>query len=391
MRRLLLLAVLVVGFALLAGWAGRTNSYSSSFSEDFVTGAPAMASMSALTFGPDGILLIGDSKGGAVYAVDLDDRTPREETEAIRLPDLEGQIASLLGTNPDAVLVHDMAVNPISQNIYLAASRTSARANWNSPFSLPNDLGAAEILLKVTPAGVIDEVSLKGVKYAKADLPNPVDETKKHRWKDGVSLRVDTITDLVYKSGKVYVAGLSNEEFASTLWQIPFPFKGNVSATTVEIFHGAHGKYETHSPIRTFLPYNLNNEEHLLAAYLCTPLVTLPVASLEDGKHLMGKTVAEFGSGNYPLDMVRYKKNDKDYILISNSNLPFMVVDPGDVAAYEGAITEEVPGYLAGVPYSVRSGTGIEQMDLLNPQYLVALQRMPSGKLNMVSYPVEKF
>ncbi len=43
------------------------------------------------------------------------------------------------------------------------------------------------------------------------------------------------------------VAGLSNEEFASTLRSLPFPFKEGESETSVEIYHGAHGKFETRS------------------------------------------------------------------------------------------------------------------------------------------------
>jgi len=391
MKRFILFGLLIVGFAALAGWARTVGSLPSPLARDFTTGTPSVKSMSVLAFAPDGILLIGDSEDAAIYAVDLNDRTVRSQKEALRLMDLEGQIASLLGTTSESVLVHDLAVNPISQNVYLSVSRTNARAHWDSRFTLPNDLGDAQILLKITPDGEIDEVPLQGVKYARAILPNPIEASKKHRWKKGIRLRVDTITDLVYHENKIYVAGLSNEEFASTMWQVPFPFTEDISATTVEIFHGAHGRYETKAPIRTFLPYQLNHEEYLLAAYLCTPLVTLPVSKLENGQHLMGKTVGEFGSGNYPLDMVRYQKNGKDYILISNSNLPFMVVDPDDIASYGGSITEEVEGYTAGVPYSVRSGTGIEQMDLLNADYLLALQRMPSGKLNMFSYPLARF
>ncbi|MCH6560154.1 hypothetical protein IH799_07360, partial [candidate division KSB1 bacterium] len=93
-----------------------------------------------------------------------------------------------------------------------------------------------------------------------------------------------------YADGKLYVAGLSNEEFASTLWQVDFPFKNDATFTTLEIFHAAHGKYETNSPIRTFLAYKVNNYAHILASYLCTPMVSFPVADLKNKTHLKGKT-----------------------------------------------------------------------------------------------------
>ncbi len=358
---------------------------------DFVTGKPDIKSMSTLTFNSEGVLFVGDSRGAAVYAIDLDDKVKNDTREAVGLKDVEGQIAAMLGTTADAILVHDMAVNPISKNIYLAISRASGRKDWDNKFTLPNDLGDASILMKISPTGEIDEVALESVKYSKAALSNPVDESKTHMWKKGLSLRVDTITDIVFSDGKLFVAGLSNEEFASTMWQLSYPFEEKSSRSTVEIFHGAHGKYETHAPIRTFLPYKLKDEMHLLAAYLCTPLVTIPVSDLKDGQHIKGKTVAEFGSGNYPLDMVVYQKKGKEYILLTNSNLPFMIIDPDDVANYEGEITEEVEGYVAGVDYAIRSGSDVEQFALFNDTYMLGLQRQASGKLNLYSYPIERF
>ncbi|MEO1367463.1 MAG: hypothetical protein AAFX50_09820, partial [Acidobacteriota bacterium] len=186
------------------------------------------------------------------------------------------------------------------------------------------------------------------------------------------------------------VAGLSNEEFASTLWQLDWPFE-TAAKTTVEIYHGAHGEWETHAPIRAFVPYRFGDEQHLLAAYLCTPLVTFETAGLADGAHVKGRTVAEFGSGNYPLDMIVYKKGEDERLLIANSNLPLMIVDPDDIASFEGEITTEVEGYVAGVPYEIRSGAGVQQLDLLDEQRIVALQRLPGGTLDLVTLSTRRF
>ena len=355
----------------------------------FATGKPAIQSMSALTFGPDSVLFIGDSKAGAIFAIDLGDSTPREENEAVAVSDIEARIGALLGTGAGNIMIHDMAVNPISQNVYLAVSR--GRGKWVNRWKLPNDVADADMLLQVTPDGKISVVSLKKVLYSRADLPNPVDKSKTHMWKDGISLRVDTITDMTHDGETLYVAGLSNEEFASTMWRVQYPFQEEVTTTTLEIFHGAHGEYETHAPIRAFVPYTLKEQSHLLAAYLCTPLVTFPTDDLEDGQHIKGRTVAEFGSGNYPLDMLVYQKDGEDRLLIANSNLPFMIVNPKDVADFEGAITTEVEGYVSGVSYEIRSGSGVQQMDRLNADYILALQRLPGGTLDMVSLPVERF
>jgi hypothetical protein len=352
-------------------------------------GKPAIRSMSALAFGPDGTLFVGDSKGGTVWALDVADEGSTRWQERFRLADLESKIAAALGTTADDILIHDLAVHPGSRRVYLAVSRGGEE--WTSPWNLPNDLADATLLLRIDGEGAIHEVPLAKVSHARADLPNPVADDKTHQWKEGVSLRVDTITDMAFGDGLVYVAGLSNEEFSSTMWKVPYPFGDGVSATTLEIYHGAHGAFETHAPIRTFVPYQLAGEPHLLAAYLCTPFVTFSAADLEDGKHVKGRTLGEFGSGNYPLDMVVYNKDGKDRLLIANSQLPLMIVKPEDIESFEGELLEEPSTYLAGLPYEYRSGAGVQQLDLLNDSSFVALQRQPGGALDLVTLPVRRF
>lgn len=356
---------------------------------EMAVGQPAIRSMSALTFGPDGTLFVGDSKGGAVFAVDVADRGVTSWGERFRITDLESKIAAALGTTADDILIHDLAVHPASRRVYLAVSR--GRGGWSSGWNLPNDLADATILLRIDGEGEIREVSLSEVPHARAELPNPVDAAKTHRWKEGLALRVDTITDLAYADGVVYVAGLSNEEFASTMWKVPYPFGAGVSATTLEIYHGAHGAFETHAPIRTFVPYELEGESHLLAAYLCTPFVTFRTDELADGEHVKGRTLGEFGSGNYPLDMVVYNKAGKERLLIANSQLPLMIVKPEDIESFEGEILEEPSTYLAGLPYEYRSGAGVQQLDLLTDSSFVALQRLPGGTLDLITLPVQRF
>ena len=352
------------------------------------TGKPDIRSLSALAFGPGGVLFVGDSRGGAVYAIDLGARAASEVKDPKEIPDVEGKLAALLGATAADVMIHDLAVDPVSKQSYLAVSR--GRSAWNGQYLLPNDVADASVLVRFDATGRPEIVDLSSVPFARVALPNPVDAAKKVPWKN-VSLRADTITDMAYAEGALYIAGLSNEEFASTMWKVAYPFAGAVSATTVENYHGAHGKYETEAPVRTFVPYSLKGRAHLLAAYLCTPLVTIAVDDLKDKAHVRGRTVGEFGSGNYPLDMVVYKKDGKEKLLIANSNLPFMIVDPKDVEAYDGAIDKRVETYIAGVRYEPRSGTGIQQMDNLGDAYVEVLRRLPGGRLDLVPVSVKRF
>jgi len=378
MIKKLLTVLLMIGFlSLLAG----------GLKTDTKKGTPDIKSISKLTFSEEGILFLGDSEGGNIYAIDLEDTEKSSFEDGLNVGDVEKEIAGMLGTTAENVLIHDMAVNPISRNTYLSVSR--ARAKWTSRWHLPNDLASADVLIKVSTDGEFSEVKLENVEYSSVKIPNPVDAEKEHEWKKGTKLRVDAITDLIYDNGTIYVAGLSNEEFAASMWISPYPFKKDVRASTLEIYHGAHGAYETQAPIRAFLPYELNSKSHIMAAYLCTPLVTFETDKLGSQKHVKGRTVAEFGSGNYPLDMVLYQNEGKDYVLMSNSQLPLLIFDPADVESYEGEITTEVEGYMAGVKYTPRSGSGVQELEDFNDKFILATQRMPSGKLALVSLPKE--
>jgi len=385
-RRPFILSVVALGALVLTGFLVGDAESSRAESSAYMRGAATPQSISAMTFAPDGTLFIGDSKGGAVFAIETGgeavDPTP------IALPDIEAAIAARLGTTASEVMVHDLAVHPKTNRVFLAVSR--GRGDWKSAWQLPNHIADADVLLTVAADGTIEEFAMDDVSFARVELPNPIDAGKKHPWMEEMSLRSDTITDLGYTDGTLFVAGLSNEEFASTMWKVPLPLSAAATATTLEIYHGAHGAYETQAPIRTFVPYTLGDEEHILAAYLCTPLSLFKVDALENATHLKGRTIAEFGSGNYPLDMVVVPSEGGDRIFIANSNLPLIIVDIADIAAYEGEIDGPLEEYSAGVEHLKRSGTGIQQMELLGDSHLVMLRRMPSGTLDLGSQALRR-
>ena len=355
--------------------------------DNFTKGNAKIKSISTLTFGPEGILFIGDSKSGAVVAIDTEDKTSNNARKPFNLANVEGKIASLLGTTSDDIIIHDLAANPVSQNLYLAVSRGDAGSV--GAWKLPNDINYAQILLKITPDGNITEVSLDNINHSVANIPSPKDEGEQ-TWRKS-DKRTETITDLAYDNGKLYVAGISNEEFASSLRVLSFPFSGQSTFSTIEIWHAAHGKFETEAPIRTFLPFAINNTPQLLAAYTCTPLVSIPISELKNSSHIKTKTLAELGAGNIPLDIIKVNSSGKDKILIANTNRTLMSIDPEDVAKQTEGLTEDVEGYkTAGVPYISIPQVGILQIDNLNQDFIVALKRMPNGSLDIISFPTKR-
>ena len=327
-------------------------------------GKPDLKSIGPLAFGPEGVLFIGDPQGAAIVAIDTGDRTAGE-TGAVKVEGIDGKVASLLGIDTKQIRINGLAVNPASGLVYLSVTRGQGA-------------DAVPVLLRVDRKGKIDEVPLGDVKFARAALPNA--STKQ---------RQEAITGLAYVNGKVIVAGLSNEDFASRLRVIPFPFSESDKGTGVEIFHGSHGRQETASPIRTFVPYEIKGEENLLAAYTCTPLVKIPVAELKPGEKVKGTTVAELGKGNRPLDMIVYQKDGKDYLLLANSNRGVMKI-PTEGIDKVNPITQPVRDTVtAGQPYdTVASLKGVEHLAKLDKDNAVILVRAAGGALNLETVPL---
>jgi hypothetical protein len=230
-------------------------------------------------------------------------------------------------------------------------------------------------------------VSLDKVKFSRAELPDaPVDGVVGQPNRQS-NPRQESITDIAFLENRVLIAGLSNEEFASTFRAIPFPFKTVASGTSVEIYHGSHGRFETGSPVRTFVPLKIGNEPYLLAAYTCTPLVEIPVSDLKPGAKIKGKTIAELGNHNRPLDMIVYQKDGKDFLLLANNSRGVMKISTEHIAMAEG-ISEPVSDK-KGQPYQTIEGwTGVEQLDLLDPTHAVVLRRGEGKALNLESLPL---
>src|SRR5262249_42872967 len=161
----------------------------------------------------------------------------------------------------------------------------------------------------------VELVNLDNIKNSSTPLPEAPAKDAKTPW--GQPQWSLAITDLTFVDGELWVAGLSNEQFASALRRIPFPFGKNSAITTVEIFHTSHDRWETASPITSFLPINLNGTPSLLAGYGCSPIAAFAQSDLKKGGHLRGRTVAELGGGSQPIDMVQYQSNGKNWVLIA--------------------------------------------------------------------------
>jgi hypothetical protein len=368
MKKLSLTFLCIISAAFAFGTDPLPNAFGLSL------GKADLQSAGALALGPNGILFVADTKGAAVFAFDVKDMANDTVSTALEIKNIDKVVAAFLGISAEDVMINDMIVQPGSQNIYLSVSRGKSS-------------DAIPVLIRVTRNKELSEIKTDNIWFAKADIRNAPGADEKTSW--GQPKRPMAITDMSFHDGTLYVAGLSNEQFASRLRRLNFPFKDDQVDTSVEIFHTSHNRYETHAPIETLLPITLNNKPHVLAGYGCAPLAKFSVADLKEQKHVKGLTLAELGGGSRPLDMVLFKRKGEDHVLIANSNRSVYKIRVADLEKSE-PLTKPVDDIYvsSGTPFVATGFIGVLHIDNLNKNFIVAIQRdIQTGALNLVSLP----
>jgi hypothetical protein len=366
MRRTTTLLSLAVALCLTIALGLTLTAARQPAAAELTTGKVPLMSAGALAFGPSGILFVGDSIGGSVVAIDTQDTKSATSAVKINVEAVDTKIAALVGITPDQIVINDVAVNPVSKNVYLSASR------GRGPDAMP-------LIMRVDATGKVTPVSLDNAKYAAVSLTDsPVANPGARQ-----NPRVQTITDMAYVNGNVIVAGLSNEEWSSALRSIPYPFNAAPKGATLQIWHSSHGKYETESPIRTFVPYTISGQQYVLAAYTCTPLVKIPVSDLKPGAKVKGVEIADLGAGNQPLDMVPYKKGGHDYILIANSSFGVVKLKADNIETYP-AINAPTITDVAGVPYDkITDLTNVRHIARVDETSVLLLSGKTGSSMNL--------
>ena len=330
-RKMMSQVVLVVGAALALALTVQAARTPAAPAADLAAGNSGLKSAGALAFGPDGVLFVGDSAGGAIAAIDTADRTPG--SGKVDVQGIDEKVAAMVGVNSGDILINDVAVNPISKNVYVSAARGRG----------PD---AAPLVVRVDSSGKLTLLPLDNIRHETISLSDVPDANTAARQNP----RTQTITDMAFVNGNVMVAGMSNEEWSSALRSIPYPFKTAARGTQLQIWHASHGRYETQSPVRTFVPYTIDGQQYVLAAYTCTPLVKIPVSDLKAGAQVKGVTISDLGSGNQPLDMVPYKKDGHEFILIANSSFGVVKLHADNLGQYKPIDSPTVVD-VAGAPY----------------------------------------
>ncbi len=335
--------------------------------------------VNVIKFGDANTLFVGDSKSATLYAYTISPNNNADAQKTYNIHDLSSRIATFAKVGVMDFIVRDMAINPTSKEAFIA-------------IDIKTKKGYESQILIVNQAGNIKKLDLANTKHTEIKLTDA--PTSDVIFWDKTSIRSLTFTDIDFYKGKVYMSGMSNAEFSSTLRVVDYPFTNKVSSTSVEIFHAVHGQNETRAPIQTLQFVTLNNEDYILAAYTCTPLVLIPVKDLKDKAHIVGKTIAELGYGNTPVDIIKFQsegfdKKPYEGIILANRNRTAQFANLNDIAksatenniAYAGMVEH------AGTPISNLPMTGLLQMDEQDGYHIATMRRNDeTGSLELISF-----
>src|SRR6516225_5163850 len=209
-----------VGLALAGSFLGAETIHATPVKSHVPPSAGPLRSAGAMTFGPGNVLFVGDITGSAVHAFALRDTdlTPQTGVELGNFHNFEGvtlvqgldlKLAALLGTTYDSVIINDLVVHRPTQQIFLSVER--GRGADVIPAIVKVNRGRLELL------------KLDGIPHSKVSVPDAPDETARLEFEPQ---QVYAITDLKYHNDEIFVTGISNHRFASTLYRIPYPFNG---------------------------------------------------------------------------------------------------------------------------------------------------------------------
>lgn len=336
--------------------------------------AADVKSISRLAAGPGNVLFVADWKAARVHAISLPAAQQQPAGTAFNILDLESLLSAQVGGAK--VRVEDMVVRPGTAQVYVAVSYGAAKTP--ALILVTSDKKARRVDLK---AAASTSVALR-------DAPT----SDYSFWKETPE-RSFTVTDMKWREGELFVAGLSNQDFASTLRRVKYPFDAKQSITSVEIYHAGHNLIETRAPIRAMSFASWGGKSYLVAAYTCTPLVTIPLDDLKDGAHIRGKTVAELGYGNTPADMVSYSRTEQgkteDFLLLANFDRVSNVIPVAQLEATGSrpGMDKQVPfGQLAGVEVMQAPLAGTLRLDNLDDKsFVVVRRRLEKDALQLVS------
>lgn len=375
---------IILSLALAFSWFAQKSMAGESASS-------ALQSAGALEFGKGNVLFVGDSKAATVHAFELrnSDLTLQTGIDYGNNRNFEGRnliervdekLAAFLGTAADQISINDMVVHQPTGQILMSVSRGLG------PDAVP-------LIVKINK-GAFELLDLAAIPHTSLAINNAPGADIKLQF--GQSMRSLTITDITYWKGEIFVAGVSNEEFASKLRRAKYPFKSEFATTSIEIWHAVHAQFENRAPIVTQLIREIDGKDYLIASYTCTPLVRIALEDLKPNARIRGTTIAELGYGSTPIDMITFKHafDQQDYLLVTHNSRSGTRIALKDIPKAEPMPVNAPSNYgPAGIKQISVPVKGMLQTSILNDTWAIVIRQHPDelGRVDLRTMPLPLF
>lgn len=336
-----------------------------------VDAGATLQSIGAIAFAPDGVLIAADPSAQALVAISLPPEPrgaqPSATSGVVDVDEISRKVAALLGTGVEAVTLVDLAVHPLLHSAYLSVIRGhGARAR--------------PVVVRVGASGELEVVNLANATMTSVAFPSS-------RGTDpaGRGNRLLTVTDAAVSDGRVFVAGVSNEESAGGLWSVAYPFAPESSMTVADVLVANRKQARMRAALLSLLPLPIGGQPQLLAGCLCSSLLTVSVADVVAGRSVLGSVRLEMGVSNVPVDIVAYERDGQTFFLMSTGARTLLKMS--DFRTVRSGL-EAPTGAPVATGEAIAAMNGIEQLDLLDGARGVAIVRDPAGARRLTTFPL---
>ncbi len=338
-------------------------------------GTPSIGRINVINFAPGGVLLIGDGSRQQIIAIEAGTKKAKgsfKNTKSFR-----AKIAGRLGVATEDLEIIDMAVNPDSGHLFVAARKQDDKSY---------------LILRVSPGGAIEHFQLKSVSYARVPIPA------------GDKAKVSSVTDVAWAGDRLVASARCSEEFASKIFSTEGALVHDQAGQlfSAETYHVSHRRWETKAPMSVLIPYEEDGKQYIVGAFSCTPVVKYPLDDVKPGAKIKGISMIELGSGNRPLDMFAYNSKGKASVLSNTYRFhhkrrpfgpsPYWAVRFDQAVLSDNDKTNEnatrrLKGYEPAVDSMemVDAYHGVVQMDQLNDKTAIALKTAEGDDFDLVT------
>ena len=166
-------------------------------------GTPEIKSAGSLTFGPDDVLFVGDTKSASVFAIATGDLEGDASTSNINLTNVAGKISDVVG---GAATINDIATNPSTGVVFVSVMA-----------------GDKAAIVTIDGAGKITQLPMTDVLFSSVTLSDVPEDKVTGQGRRKRNSRSDAITDLAFFEGKLLISGLQTAGSPSSVREISFP------------------------------------------------------------------------------------------------------------------------------------------------------------------------